>query len=312
MRRKILLLLLLFSWLLSACSTESVPTPVPNTLMAPVLGDEESVKVAALAIRSAVAAQAQYGPIVAYLSETLGRPFELVPVGQDAQFTVVEQGEVDFTFNNPLSAVEIRRLYGTEFLVTLSRANTGTEFSALIIARADSSIKMLEDLRGKSATCVDFETAAAGCIFQVFHMQQAGLNPQDTFTSFTETPSQDNIVLGVLNGTFDVGFVRTGQLEKMVAEGTLLNLDEIVIVDQANDDFYYPHTTQLYPEWPIATLSETDPELVIAVRNALLAMPPDHPALVNAGANGFVPAVDYTALDELIVALKLPGWDAQP
>jgi ABC-type phosphate/phosphonate transport system substrate-binding protein len=306
MDRKLIVLLALFVCLLTACAepadTTVSPTHTPES-------DQESVKVAVLAIRSAVAAQAQYGPIITYLSETLDRPFELVPVSQDSQFTVVEQGSVDFTFNNPLSAAQIRRLYDTQFLTTLSRENTGPNFSALIIARVDSGIETLEDLRGKRATCVDFVTAAAGCIFQIFHMQQAGLDPQEVFSSFIETPSQDNIVLGVLNGTFDVGFIRTGQLEKMVSEGTLLNLDEIAIVDQANDSFYFPHTTQLYPEWPFAALADTEPELANAVRDALVMMPSDHPALTNAGANGFVPAVDYTALDELIVTLKLPSWD---
>lgn len=304
-----LLLVLVFT-AVACTSADPEQTPTTEVPTASAIGGEDSVKVAVLAIRSAVAAQAQYGPILAYLGEEIGRPFELVPVSQDSQFTAVEQGEVDFTLNNPLSAVEISRLYGTEFLATLSRANTGPEFSALIIARSDSGIETLDDLAGKRATCVDFETAAAGCIFQVYHMQQAGLDPFETFASFVETPSQDNIVLGVLNGTFDVGFIRTGQLEKMLDEGTLLNLDELTVVDQADDGFFYPHTTQLYPEWPFAALQDTDPALATAVQEALVSIPADHPALESAGAVGFVEGVDYQPLHDLIVGLQLPGWDA--
>lgn len=300
-----------FAGLASACGTPAAQAPEEakpvSTLRA--VDEADAVRVAVLAIRSAVAANAQYGPIVAHLEESLGRPFVLVPVGQEEQFEVVREAQVEFTFNNPLSAVQLGRLYGTEFLATLSRRNTGPEFGGVIIARADSGIETASDLRGKNVTCVAFETAAAGCNFQIFHLLEQGVSTED-FTSFTETPSQDNIVLGVLNGSVDAGFVRTGQIERMLEEGTLLSLDELRIVDQAESDFHFPHSTRLYPEWPFAALAGADPELAEAARRALLALEPDHPAMVNAGAEGFVPAADYQPIDDLIVALKLRSWDA--
>jgi len=296
---------------LTACTTKTNPEPISEpvaTIRVQPSGDDV-VRVGILAIRSAEAANAQYGGIITYLEQELDRPFVLVPVTQESQFELVEAGELDFTMNNPLAAVQIQRLYNTSFLATLSRINGGTFFSGLIIVRTDSEIETLEDLQGKNVTCVDQVTAAAGCIFQVFHLLENGIDPFSGFGEFTETPSQDNIVLGVLNGTYDAGFIRTGQLERMLSEGTLLSLDDIRILDQAEDDFLYPHTTDLYPEWPFAALEETDPELVEMVRNALLAMPEDHPAFDGIGANGFVADVDYSQLHELIETLQLVSWD---
>lgn len=284
------------------------PTSEPSaTVRVQPTGD--AVRVGVLAIRSAKAANEQYGGIVAYLEAQLQRPFILIPVTQESQFELVEAGELDFTFNNPLAAVQIQRLYNTKFLATLSRINTGTSFSALIIVRADSEIQTLEDLRGTKGTCVDQVTAAAGCIFQIYHLIENGIDPFTVFSEFTETPSQDNIVLGVLNGTYDVGFIRTGQLEQMLTDGTILSLDDIRILDRADDDFYFPHTTALYPEWTFAALEDTDAELISAVQQALIQMPADHAALVEIGANGFIPDIDYTQLHELIETLKLLSWD---
>ncbi|MDJ0706625.1 MAG: phosphate/phosphite/phosphonate ABC transporter substrate-binding protein [Leptolyngbyaceae cyanobacterium MO_188.B28] len=270
----------------------------------------EPVKFGVLAIDSAVSVNERYGPLIDYLSGAVGRPFELVILSQESQFTQVAQGKVDFTTNNPLAAVQIRRLHDIEFLVTHTRPNTGSEFSGLIVADRDSDIKGIEDLRGKRGVCVAFQTAAAGCAFQIYHLLQKGIDPFTDFSSFVENKSQDNIVLAVLNGSVDVGFIRTGQLEKMVDKGLIRSLDEVRILDPQSDDFFYPHTTDLYPEWPVSALTDTDPDLVEQVRAALLALPPDHPNLRALRADGFVDAVDYSKLDALIEALKLKSWDA--
>lgn len=272
----------------------------------------EPIRVGILAIDSAVSVNERYSPLLNYLSEVTGRPVELMPLTQESQFTEVAEGNLDFTLNNPLAAVQIRRLYNTEFITTHVRPQTGAEFSALIIVKRDSDIQTLEDLRGKTAACVDFETAAAGCIFQIYHLQQNGIDPFTEFSSFVENKSQDNIVLAVLNDTIDVGFVRTGQLEKMVNKGLINSTDEVKIINPANDNFYYKHTTALYPEWSLAALPDTDPQLVDKVKDALLNIPANHPALTAARLEKFTPAADYSDLDRLIETLKLKSWNAKP
>lgn len=270
---------------------------------------EDPVRFGVLAIDSATSVSERYRLLVEYLSEETDRSFELVPVSQASQFTEVEAGNLDFTANNPLAAVQIQRLYDTDFLVTHVRPNTGTSFSGLIIVRNDSDIKTLEDLRGKKVSCVAFQTAAAGCVFQTYHLLQAGIDPFQAFASFTENKSQDNIVLSVLNKSIDAGFIRTGQLEKMVGKGLINNLTEIRVLDPMADDFPFVHTTALYPEWPIAALEDTDAELVEDVQAALLDLPSDHPAFTLLNVTGFVPAVDYSKVEALIQTLELRSWD---
>ena len=297
------------------------PTPVENNddLENPVVSptpeasavapDSDAIKFGVLTIDSVVSVNERYAPLMEYLEERLEQDVELVSLTQETQFTKVADQEIDFTTNNPLASVQVRRLYDTEFLVTHSRPATETQFSGLIIAGVDSEINTLEDLRGKQGACVNFQTAAAGCVFQVFHLIERGIDPYTDFSSFTEMPSQDNIVLGVLNGSLDFGFIRTGQLEKMVRKGLIASTDEVKILEPMADDFFYEHTTALYPEWPIAALPHVEPELKESVKQALLEIPSNHPALNAIGLTSFVSAVDYSDLDRLIETLELKTWD---
>ena len=150
------LLVLMFMATFLSCS-EVQDAPAPALVPTPAVlsqAEREAVKVAVLAIRSAVAANAQYGPIIAYLAEALSRPVQLVPVDQASQFAEVAAGRVDFTLNNPLAATQLRRLYATQFLATLSRQQTGTQFGGLIIVKASSDVIGLEGLRGMRVKCV--------------------------------------------------------------------------------------------------------------------------------------------------------------
>ena len=270
---------------------------------------EPIIRIGVLTIDSAVSVHKRYQPLVDYLSQRLERPFELIPLTFKGQFTAVEQGEVDFIANNPLAAVQVQRLYNTEFLVTHSRPRTGNQFSGLIIVKSDSKIQTIADLKGKQVACVDFEAAAAGCLFQVYHVRQKNLDPFEDFGTFVENPSQDNIVFGVLNGMLDAGFIRTGQLEKMLKNNLLTTLDDIRILEPVDDQFFFQHTTALYPEWPIAALSSTSQELRDAVQAALLDLPEGHEALSAANIEQFTEVVDYQPIHDLIETLQLESWD---
>ncbi len=307
------MMFLFFLLLMTACANASGQTEATATAVAPAAPEDTSadvIRVGILSKRSAMVVNEKWGELMRYLNETTGASFTIVSLTNQEIVDRTATGEIDFVFANPLVSVQLQRLYNTDFLATLSYPDTGTEFGGLIIVDNDSDIETLADLRGKDVACVAFQTAAGGCAFQIFHLLQADIDPFTDFNNFSEINSQDNIVFAVLNGTMDAGFIRTGQLEAMVDEGKILDMNEIRILDLAEDDYIYPHTTRLYPEWPFAATINADPELAEKVQTALLALPADHPAAQAAKIGGFVPITDYTAMNELIETLKLPTWDS--
>lgn len=301
-------------WALTACrggQQTVLPTPTSEPTPLPTFTGEP-VRVGILINRSAEIVVNEWNPLLAYLSEAIGRPFEPVPLTFDDLLPAVESKRVDFAMTNSLQGVQARRLYGVEFVVTLSSTETGTEFSGLIVVRNDSDIQGIDDLHGKTAYVVSRNSSLGGYAMQAYHLLQKGFDPAVDFGRVIETSSHDNVILAVLNGTADVGFVRTGSLEKMLATGALTDLSELRILDLATDDFPYAHTTALYPEWAFFAGVSTDPALVEQVRTVLLDIPAGHPATASARVDHFVPVVDYSAVEEVIIALQLPSWDVVP
>ncbi|MEM6256627.1 MAG: phosphate/phosphite/phosphonate ABC transporter substrate-binding protein [Cyanobacteria bacterium P01_D01_bin.156] len=297
---------------LASCSSNNNASDSASASDAADRGPDDAVQVGVLVIRDIEFAREQYGPILDYLSEQVGRPFVLVPVAQESQFLEVEGGRLDFIISNPLASVQMRRLYGTELIVTQSQPNTGTQLAGQIIVKSDSDISSIQDLKGRNGACVSLETAAAGCLFQTLHVQQNDVNPFLDFGSLLEISSQNNIVLSVINGEIDFGFVRTGQIETMVNSGLLADASQVRVLEPKQEDgFIYEHTTRLYPTWPVAATGSAPPALVESVKQALLNMPPDSPALEAANLESFVSAADYAAVDQLISELQLRSWDAQ-
>jgi two-component system, LuxR family, sensor histidine kinase TtrS len=308
-----MVLLVLLMAPLASCSRPPSDASNPDTPTAAVDNQPDNgVQVGILVIRNIETTRAQYEPILNYLSKAVNRPFVLVPLAQESQFLEVEQNKVDFVISNPLAAVQMQRLYGTEFIATQSLPDTGPKLGGQIIVKSDSTINSVANLRGKKGGCVSLSTAAAGCLFQMLHVEENGLNPYLDFEGLTEIPSQNDIVLKVISGELEFGFIRTGQLETMIKTGLLTDASQVRVLEPRQDGgFVYEHTTRLYPTWAVAATGKPTPELVEAVKQALVAMPPDSPALEAAGIESFVPPVDYAAVDQLIEAMQLRSWDAQ-
>ena len=84
---------------------------------------------------------------------------------------------------------------------------------------------------------------------------------------------------GVIDGDFDVGFVRTDQIERHKnADGSSLNPDvfkviepKIYVLDDGNL-FPFLHSTDIYPESPVAAMTYVPKDVAMEVQDALLAL----------------------------------------
>ena len=93
------------------------------------------------------------------------------------------------------------------------------------------------------------------------------------------TKNQNDVVMGLLDGTFEVGFIRTNQIELSKDEdGNAIDpelfkiIDPKIFVMDNNDLFPFLHSTDIYPEWPLASLPHIQSDVVTEVQLALINM----------------------------------------
>jgi two-component system sensor histidine kinase TtrS len=237
-------------------------------------------RIGILAYRGVDAAMARWQPLADYLSASVPEwRFELVPLTLASAPRQIEAKGIDFVVTNPGHFVTLAERFGLSALSTRERAaqqaqagDTGglLQYGTAIFVRRDSSIRALDDLKGRKVAAVSPD--AFGGFQMAWHeLHSQGIDAFGDLGSirFMGFP-QDAIAFAVLDNEVDAGIVRSGLLELLATEGRL-DIAEIRVLN-ANMQLGYPHriSSRLYPEWPFAALPGIDKSLREKVLLSLL------------------------------------------
>jgi ABC-type phosphate/phosphonate transport system substrate-binding protein len=179
-----------------------------------------------------------------------------------------------------------------------------SRFSGVLFVKADSPVRKIGDIKGKSFMCVKKSSFGGGqMVFR--HLIENGLNPFKE-TTLMEGRKHDNVVMAVQSGMVDVGTVRSDTLERMEEEGKI-KLSDFRLIDKSEDDFPFIHTTQLYPEMLVITLPHVSQEINTKVKTALLSFKTGDPALQKAKIAGWTEPLDYGPVAKTLIINVLNG-----
>lgn len=258
----------------------------------PTVSNEPPVRIGYMICDSYKESKERFAPFTAYLTEKTGRKFEMILANTFEFEDLVKEKKVDFFHVNSIVAIILKEKYNVDFLTVDIRGRNGYKATGTIIARKDSGIKTIDDMRGKSMV---FGPALApfGYMAQYSLLLQKGFNP-DTDFSYYAIPSgaakHDKVIYGVYFGKFDVGAAPRIDLDRM-ADANEINMDDFTIIAESEP---MPYCT-------IGARAEVDPALQQQVKDITLNLKKDETVLVNGEVlkvldrmllDGFTPAVD--------------------
>lgn len=160
-------------------------------------------------------------PFTKYLSEKMGVNFE--PVAIDTIKFMKEVNNLDFTHSNSLLYIMMHRFNGVEILAAEKKGSLGILSQGVIIARKDSDIKTVKDLKGKTMVFGP-SLAPTGYMSQIDAMMKEGLDPEQDL-AFYSIPDgsfkHEKVAYAVLFEKFDAGSLPIDDIETMTAAGRL-------------------------------------------------------------------------------------------
>jgi len=268
---------------------------------------QAEIKIGMLAQRGPETALKEWEPLATYLSEQLGDKVTIVPLSFTDFLSFCDLEPSAFIFTNPWFYVRAKVLKKSKALVTVKYQKSGDRMCGVIFTRKDSGINSLADIRGKVLMCPKL-SSPGGWLFQKGEIVNAGITPEKDFEKLVETAkeSHDEVVFAVRDKKVDVGTVRNNLLEAMQREGKIDMQDFRVLNEIKHPGVSEACSTPLYPDWPVAALGKTPPEVADKMKQALLSVPPGHPALEKARKiDRFVEALDYGPVEDLCRLLKV-------
>lgn len=240
----------------------------------------------------------QHEAFLKYLAEKIGVKGVRLQTAPDYSSILKKlvAGEIDIAWMASMSAVEARNNPEVELLCKPVRYGT-THYRGMIVARQDSGIRKLQDLKDKKFAWVDKESASA-YVFPKAMMIEAGIDPEKDFAEADTLGKHDAVVYSVLLGKYDAGACYD-DARKTLRDQT--KIDELISLA----------TTQYISNEPLVCRRSLPEDLRARIKKALLELnnkdPEGKEILKNLSeVQGFVPVApsDYDSVEKVLKTLE--------
>ena len=198
------------------------------------------------------------------LQKETGYTFRVsVPTSYAAVVESMGAKQVDVGWLSPFPYVLAHRKYDVQVILKSVRGGSAS-YNGLIIARTDSSIDSIDDLRGKRFAYVD-AISTSGCIYPKIMLIKKGYDPDRFFGRTVLAGSHDAVVAAVYKGQVDAGAIYGGPVsdarERMLrAIPDILKKTKVVA------------RTEPIPNDTVSVRDGLPPEALKRIRNGLLAI----------------------------------------
>jgi len=207
----------------------------------------------------------KFTPIANYLSRQLGMKVEFTPVSDyPAAVEALVNKRVDLVWFGGFTHVQAQLRSGGK-IVPIAQREEDTKFQSVFIAKTDSGIKTLADLKGKQIS-FGSQSSTSGHLMPRHFLLQAQINPEKDFRRIAYSGAHDATIASVVSGRVDAAALDITVWRKFVTENR---------VDTKAVDVFYTTPTFFNYNWSMHV--DSPAELRERVRKALLDLDPATP-----------------------------------
>lgn len=238
----------------------------------------DSYKLSMLPRYSSEEINRRISPLANYLAEKTGAKIEAVLTSDFAQYEKqLKGGSIAMGYENPYIYTLVSGTH--EALAMAVKGKDRDKFRGIVIARKDSGISTLTDLRGKTVSIVG-TTSAGGYLSQKLSLMEVGIDVEAdcTLTEAVEN-KQENVILAVYTGEVDAGFIRESALHQ--ADSYISPAQIRVVSDCA-----------WLPNWAFSVNRALPAAMKKTIQTALLDLTPEHPVMQALKIERFRSAAD--------------------
>lgn len=230
------------------------------------------------------------------LQQALGVPVKpYVATDYNGVIEALRSKKLDVAYLGPFSYVLASSVADVEaFAVAVTRKTGQSAYKSLILARKDSGLASVADLKGRNFAFVD-PSSASGHLFPRAGLEQAGFVPDKLFGRVIFSGSHDASILAVAHKKVDAAAVADRIFASAVAKGQV-----------KQEDFTVLWTSRAIPESPMVWRKDLDPALKAKLAQAMASLK-DVKWGDQGVLNGFQPTNDaaYDVVRDTAKVLKL-------
>ncbi len=162
--------------------------------------------------------RAEFEPLTAYLTDAIGQPVSLYIAKDYGDLrTQMEAGRVEIGSFSPFAYVDAAQT-GKIRIIAQSILDGSATYRGLIVARKDSGLKAIADLRGRSFAFVD-PKSASGYVYPRAMLIEMGVDPAHFFKETIFAGGHDKVIAAVLEGRADGGAIYDGARDVAKTKG---------------------------------------------------------------------------------------------
>ncbi|MGC4366334.1 putative selenate ABC transporter substrate-binding protein [Hydrogenophaga sp. R2] len=207
----------------------------------------------------------KFTPLATYLEKQLGMKVEFTPVSDyPAAVEALVNKKVDLVWFGGFTHVQANLRSGGK-IIPIAQREEDTKFQSVFIAKTDSGIKTLADMKGKQVS-FGSQSSTSGHLMPRSFLLQANINPEKDFARIAYSGAHDATIASVVSGKVDAAALDITVWRKFVGENK---------VDTKAVDVFY--TTPGYFNYNWSVHADMPAALREKIKAALIGLNPAVP-----------------------------------